>query len=449
MQAPPDDDQGGFLEIVKDPDSLPKVRDEFARRDARVGELAKLAPQELVEMIVAGKEANLAESALRHVGSGAGPVLLNSLQQDKRLRAKDSEALERVLSCLEQSSKTVPVELLAPLGTDPRKPVRKKIAVLLGSTGRREAVEPLTALLRDEDEYVRSFAMIGINRAVEENRATPEFRSGLFEPVAALCFGTADVLHHPSRCLLGLERERAIAYLTQPHRLKARQPGLYEVLQSLEETESPVDEQLLLAVWNELEADASKYPNDYVLEATLPLLAAHDTAAARAVIERGARSSAQQVRIGAARARAKLAGLDDPFRSAWAPPEGKDWSDFTEPQRHVSAVQILDAEVRNGGFLQYFFNSSGDQWPAAAAGLTAIGAKRDRELVDRAIALFGPTPPSTDREERARQLAALAEKDEEAFGKLEEAYYKDPDDLEVLLLDYVIKPADDFRQPTK
>ncbi len=446
MQPPPDDSQGrGFLEIVKDPDSLPKVRDEFARRDARVAELAKLPPETLVEMLIAGKEANLVEAALRLQGSEAGPALVNSLQQDERLRTKDPAALKRVLSCLERMPKAVPVELVAPLASDSRQTVRKEVAFLLGASGRKEAVEPLTALLRDEDEYVRSFAMIGIDRAVEGDRATPEFRSGLFEPVTALCFSESFEDGDAAECLLGLDRERAISFLTQPDRLKAGQNGLYQALESLAQAKALVDEKLLLAIWNELEADASKYPNDYVLEATLPLLAAHDTAAARAAIERGAQSSEKKVRVGAAKARAKLAGLDDALRSAWAPSEGKDWSDFTAPQRHVSAVQILDAEVRNGGFLQYFFNSSGDQWPAAAAGLTAIGAKRDRELVDQAIALFGPTPPSTDSEERARQLAVLADKDEKAFVEIEKAYYQDPDDLEVLLLDYVIKHADDFR----
>jgi HEAT repeat protein len=436
----------GFLELVKDPDGLLDFEEELNRRMELIDEFAKLPPEVLGEMLVEDQESDLVARALRKIGADAAPTL-HELLKDARVTGSDSAAVERVLECLQGMPAAVRIQLVAPWASDAREPVRKEVALLLGSTGRADAVAPLTSLLRDEREYVRSRALMGINRAVDDRRVSPEFAAGLFSPVAALCFSRSYEDGEAPGCLLGLDRERAITFLAQQGRLQAGQENLHRALESLVSFKVLVDEQILLDIWNQLEANP-KYFDDYVLAATLPLLAMHDSEQARQVIERATRHPVPKVRKGAALAKARLIGLDDPLRSAWAPDEGEDWSDFSEPRRHVSAVQILDADVCNGGFWQYFFNPSGDLWPDAMAGLEAIGAKHDRELVGRALAMFAQ-PLSTDREQRARQLSELAEQDEKAFHELEQSFFKDQDCREVLLLEYVLKHPDDFRpKPT-
>ena len=45
-------------------------------------------------------------------------------------------------------------------------------------------------------------------------------------------------------------------------------------------------------------------------------------------------------------------------------------------ERSYYAVSVLSGEVHNGGFDQYFGNSSGDQYQAARAGLRGVGGGR-------------------------------------------------------------------------
>lgn len=59
----------------------------------------------------------------------------------------------------------------------------------------------------------------------------------------------------------------------------------------------------------------------------------------------------------------------------------------SEPERVVLAVEAIEREVNNGGFNQFFFNSSREHAYFAPFALRAIGAPRTAELVERAIYL--------------------------------------------------------------
>ncbi|MBV9657323.1 MAG: DMP19 family protein, partial [Verrucomicrobia bacterium] len=99
----------------------------------------------------------------------------------------------------------------------------------------------------------------------------------------------------------------------------------------------------------------------------------------------------------------------------------------------IMAVWSLKAEVNNGGFGQYFANSSGEHAETAAAALQHIGAERTRGLLLRAIAIIGGSPPpgQTDRQLLLSRLPvrALAQ-----LHELDLAFYDKPDDLNALLL---------------
>ncbi len=59
----------------------------------------------------------------------------------------------------------------------------------------------------------------------------------------------------------------------------------------------------------------------------------------------------------------------------------------TEPERVVLAVEAIEREVNNGGFSQFFANSSAEHAYFAPIALRAIGAPRTAELVERAVYL--------------------------------------------------------------
>lgn len=111
------------------------------------------------------------------------------------------------------------------------------------------------------------------------------------------------------------------------------------------------------------------------------------------------------------------------------------------PQRRYNAVLTFDGEVRNGGLSQYFFNSSGDEWRDALAGLDAMELKERTAILREALAKFAPESLSENRKERMLQLSKLAKGDDE----LDTRYYKSKENVDVMATRYVIKNSEAFR----
>lgn len=97
----------------------------------------------------------------------------------------------------------------------------------------------------------------------------------------------------------------------------------------------------------------------------------------------------------------------------------------------------LMGQVENGGFAQYFYNSSGDHAAAALASLREIGAAEKAPIAERTIdVLFGGAAPR-DREERIARLERLDERAARELEALDESFYASPEDLVRLLYEYV------------
>jgi len=106
--------------------------------------------------------------------------------------------------------------------------------------------------------------------------------------------------------------------------------------------------------------------------------------------------------------------------------------------RAVYATWILESEVNNGGFNQFFWNSSGEYAGAAAAGFDLLGTKDYARLMRRAIAI-------RDRE-RARMRRFEARNTIDAFSEsykgnplnaLDEQFYKLGTDLSAARIKFV------------
>jgi Domain of unknown function (DUF4375) len=101
--------------------------------------------------------------------------------------------------------------------------------------------------------------------------------------------------------------------------------------------------------------------------------------------------------------------------------------------------------VNNGGFSQYFFNSSGDNIHAVVPALQAIGALQAADIVRRAIATLGDDPALRDRELWQEILGSMSEADEERLTDLDNEFYAYPDDLTELLYSFVMQHRDQIR----
>ena len=112
------------------------------------------------------------------------------------------------------------------------------------------------------------------------------------------------------------------------------------------------------------------------------------------------------------------------------------------PARIIYAVWWLDADVSNGGFDQYFFNSWGDYSADALRGLQTIGAASTADTLRRATAVFPSPGPSPDRTIRGDQLEAFSPAQEDVLEALDNEFFERPDDLEGLLADFARRNAD-------
>ena len=113
-----------------------------------------------------------------------------------------------------------------------------------------------------------------------------------------------------------------------------------------------------------------------------------------------------------------------------------DYADLSEPERVFRAIWELQGEVGNGGFHQYFFNTSGSLAIGAADSLRVIGAATTAAIVERAVEILGRDTCWPDRDARIARFEVLSPIALEQLNSLDQAFYAYPDNLTVLLYRY-------------
>lgn len=102
----------------------------------------------------------------------------------------------------------------------------------------------------------------------------------------------------------------------------------------------------------------------------------------------------------------------------------------------VRLVELLEGEVNNGGFHQFFYNSSGDDTAETIQALEMIGALKAADIVKRAASKFPSGTPPKDRFARQDLLLDQVDPEIRVFGELDEEFYSYPDNLQGLLGEY-------------
>jgi len=122
-------------------------------------------------------------------------------------------------------------------------------------------------------------------------------------------------------------------------------------------------------------------------------------------------------------------------------PQARFWKvgydELSAAEKVFVAIWELEADVNNGGFSQYYYNSAGDHALHAPGALRAIGANTMAAIVEKANARFGAGGPPADRDERQGALDALAGKAEEEWLELSGQFQDYPENLTELLYAYV------------
>ena len=103
------------------------------------------------------------------------------------------------------------------------------------------------------------------------------------------------------------------------------------------------------------------------------------------------------------------------------------------------SVWFLEAEVNNGGFNQYYWNSAGELAAETVNSLKEIGAHETASIVEAANSNFPNSLPPKNREERQDILEELENSGTLKLDSLDNEFYEYPCDLTELMYKYMHK----------
>ncbi|WP_048690036.1 DMP19 family protein [Catenovulum maritimum] len=112
---------------------------------------------------------------------------------------------------------------------------------------------------------------------------------------------------------------------------------------------------------------------------------------------------------------------------------------LNDKEKAIYSIWWLEAEVNNGGFHQYFWNSAGDNANLALLSLNKIGAIKTAELLKQAIEIAFSGSLPLIREDRQNQLEVDEYTKIEALGDLDDSFYEYTEDFHKMLNEYSVK----------
>lgn len=123
---------------------------------------------------------------------------------------------------------------------------------------------------------------------------------------------------------------------------------------------------------------------------------------------------------------------------------GENIEKLNESQKTVLFVENLEREINNGGFNQFFFNSSGNFTHETIIALKTIKAFKTSDIVAKAISVWPNQNVPKNRAKRQYILEEIEGQANPVWNECDEEFYKYPDNIVTLLLDYVKSNRSDF-----
>ena len=114
-------------------------------------------------------------------------------------------------------------------------------------------------------------------------------------------------------------------------------------------------------------------------------------------------------------------------------------------QKTFLLIENLEREVNNGGFDQFYFNSSGDFANETISALEEIGAYKTAEIFRTANSELKNGNVPKNQTERQKQQEIIRENAIETWNKCDEQFYRYEEDLSSLLIKFVRKHKEDFK----
>ena len=116
---------------------------------------------------------------------------------------------------------------------------------------------------------------------------------------------------------------------------------------------------------------------------------------------------------------------------------------LSEPRRTVFVVDALIANVNNGGFDQYYINSSGNGAAMAPACFRRMGLADIAEIVERANSVFADSP-SMLRQRRMKQIESLGEQSSALWEACDTDFFQRESDVLSNSAEYILRNRNEF-----
>lgn len=100
---------------------------------------------------------------------------------------------------------------------------------------------------------------------------------------------------------------------------------------------------------------------------------------------------------------------------------------LNDVENTILAIEALEREVNNGGFSQFFYNSSVEYTPTIVASLKAIGCHETGNLAQKAIDTLGVD--SLDSDVIEERMDPDDDELEEALGNLDDIYFNETQEV--------------------
>jgi len=110
------------------------------------------------------------------------------------------------------------------------------------------------------------------------------------------------------------------------------------------------------------------------------------------------------------------------------------WDHLTNAEQTFAIVMNMDYEVGNGGLMQYYYNSTGNDATYLHSALCRIGADKIAKIIQEINSYFGSDGPKKDRNARIKQLASFSKSIKEKIYEYDKYILNGPENIEELLL---------------
>ncbi len=133
---------------------------------------------------------------------------------------------------------------------------------------------------------------------------------------------------------------------------------------------------------------------------------------------------------------------------------GEEMEKLNSSQRVLLIIENLEREINNGGFDQFYWNSSGDYAMETINALKQIGANKTAEIVKKANDKFPNGIVPENRDKRGEILEKISEESSEYWNNLDTKFYApnkeigkmEIDNIPSLLIDFIKENKSDFEK---